>query len=161
MTLPREYRGEKPANVNAAVSDYIYMREQYDVAKDAMKRIKADLDSAERAMVECFLEHDTTSLQTQDLTVSIAQTCRVGITLGNTPAWIDWLRSRNLEPSDYLREEIIGKNLRETVREVLKVEGRLAIPETLPVDETPTARVRGWSAYMKNMGYDGVKDDDE
>lgn len=149
-----------PATVNDAVREYIYCREQHDIQKQSAKHAKAMLDDAERKMVDCFLDNDTTSLKTSGLTVSIAKSCRIGITLANTEAWLEWLKARGLEPEDYLRKEIVGKNLRDTVREVLKTEGRLAIPEALPVDETPVARVNGWAAWMKNLGVTDLKDDD-
>lgn len=137
------------ASLEQAVRRYVDARREAEIADHHAKKLKKDMRAAESTLVEVMLETDTKSIKRDEsgLALTATNSFNISVTLGNTEEWLNWLEQRDQERSDYLRETIISKNLRDFARKVYEQEGKIGF-EDLPVDDTPIISVRGWKDYM-------------
>ena len=65
---------------------------------------------------------------------------------------VEWLKQEGVVIEDFVKQAIVGRRLREYVKELLETKGELAMPDFLGLDTAPGITAKGWDAAQGMKG---------
>lgn len=138
---------------DAALHDYIQARQVYEEANRVAKLAKKNMDRCEHAFVDNLMERKIKGLKLdlQGAVVNfyLSKRFRVSIGQNDIERTREWLVEVTGDDSQFVREQIHTKRLREWLVAYVEENGELDVPEHLALDTSPGITARGWKAASK------------
>lgn len=141
------------SSVEKKIQNYIKARQEKEKAGRAKSLAETEFRRAERELADHYLNNDVQNFKQGGCTFSLKQQFRPSLTMENTPAIKEWIKSRGEELSDYVKESLSSTATKSLLLKVWKDEGEFALPggslELAKIDLSPGISVLGWNENYK------------